>query len=59
MLTAKRSAGVTPKVNFAQAIKYASEGIHPGFETQGRRHQKSKPGVSVAHKNNWCPLIFF
>ena len=27
---------------------YASEGIHPGFETQGRRHQKSKTGVSVA-----------
>ena len=22
--------------------------IHPGFETQGRRHQKSKTGVSVA-----------
>ena len=24
------------------------KGIHPGFETQGRRHQKSKTGVSVA-----------
>ena len=24
------------------------QGIHPGFETQGRRHQKSKTGVSVA-----------
>ena len=23
-------------------------GIHPDFETQGRRHQKSKTGVSVA-----------
>ena len=26
----------------------ASEGIHPGFQTLGRRHQKSKIGVSVA-----------
>ena len=26
-------------------------GIHPGFETQGRRHQQSKTGASVAlHK---------
>ena len=24
------------------------QGIHPGFETQGRSHQKSKTGVSVA-----------
>ena len=23
-------------------MKYASQGIHPGFETQGRHHQKSK-----------------
>ena len=22
--------------------------MHPGFETQGRRHQKSKTGISVA-----------
>ena len=38
----KRSAGVAPEVR-----KHASEGILPGFETQGRRHQKSKTGVSV------------
>ena len=31
----------------SQARKYASKGIHPGFKTQGRRHQKSKTGVSV------------
>ena len=31
-----------------QATKHPSEGIHPGFETQGRRHQISKIGVSVA-----------
>ena len=32
----------------AQATKYASWGIHPGFEAQGRGHQKSKTGVSLA-----------
>ena len=26
------------------------KGIHPGFETQGRGHQKSKEGVSVAQR---------
>ena len=26
----------------------STQGIHPGFETQGRRHQKSKTGVAVA-----------
>ena len=31
----------------AQARKHTNNGIHPGFETQGRRHQKSKTGVSV------------
>ena len=34
-------------------------GIHPGFETQGRRHQKSKTGVSVAQKKDSCPPKFF
>ena len=29
-------------------MKHGSEGIQPGFETQGRRHQKSKTGLSVA-----------
>ena len=28
--------------------KARKRGIHPGFETQGRRYQKSKTGVSVA-----------
>ena len=31
-----------------QARKHASEGIHPGFETQCRHHQKTKIRVSVA-----------
>ena len=31
------------------SLKWEStQGIHPGFETQGRHHQKSKTGVSVA-----------
>ena len=45
----KRLAGIAPEVNLrsgAQARKPASN-IHPGFETQGRHHQKSKTGVSV------------
>ena len=32
-----------------QAGKHA-KGIYPGCETQGRRHQKSKTGVSVASR---------
>ena len=30
----------------AQATKHTSEGIHVDFETQGKRHQKSKTGIS-------------
>ena len=43
-----------------QARKHASEGIHPGFETQGRRHQKPKTGVSVAPQKGLVSYkIFF
>ena len=52
MLVPKKSAGFTPDVNLrnvlCQMMKHAIEGIIPGFETQGRRHQKFKTGVSVA-----------
>ena len=52
MLAAKRSAGVAPEVNLRNSLhagnKAHKRGIHPGSETQGRRHQKSKTGVSVA-----------
>ena len=52
MLAVKRSAGVAPEVNLRNplcAVKIACKwGIHPGFKTQGRRHQKSRTGVSVA-----------
>ena len=42
-------ASVTPEVNLriAQARKRAKV-MHPSYETQGRHHQKSKTGVSVA-----------
>ena len=36
------------RFHYAQVTKYTSNGNHPGFETKGRRHQKSKPRVSVA-----------
>ena len=29
-------------------MKLASKGIHPGFETQGRRHQEPKAWLSIA-----------
>ena len=31
------------------------QGIHPGFETQGRCQQKSKTGVSVAPQKDLSP----
>ena len=33
--------------------------IVPGFETQSRRHKKSKTGVPVALQNDRCPPNFF
>ena len=33
-----------------QVMKHKSEGIHPDFETQGRRLQKPRTGVSVAEQ---------
>ena len=51
MLTAKRSAGVTPEVNLWEHVTSThlpstNKAAHSGFETQRRRHQKSKTGVS-------------
>ena len=52
MLVAKSSADVAPMVNLRIPLRTDDEahkqGIHPGFETQGRCHQKSKTGVLVA-----------
>ena len=50
MLTSIQSAGLALEMNLriTQARKHA---IHPGFETQGRRHQKSKNrGISSPTK---------
>ena len=52
VLATKRSVGVTPEVNLRNPL-YTGDGackwgIHPGFETQGRCHQKFKTGISVA-----------
>ena len=45
-------AGVAPEVNLKNSLhagdKAHRRGIHPGFETQDRRHQKSKTGALVA-----------
>ena len=42
-----------------QVMKHASEGIHPGFETQGRPHLKSKTEVSVIPQKALCPIKIF
>ena len=63
MLAVKRLAGVAPEVhlrNPLQAGKGAhKQGIHPGYETQSRYHQKSKTGVSVAPQKRTCILQTF
>ena len=48
-----QSAGVTREVNLRNPL-YAGEkahrgGIHPGFETLGTHHQKSKAGYQWPH----------
>ena len=52
MLAVNRSASVTPVVNLTNSLHAGEEAhkqrIHPGFEIQGRHHQKSKTRVSVA-----------
>ena len=53
MLAIKRLAGVTPDVNLKEYLSCTplpsvNKAIHSSFETQGRHHQESKTGVSVA-----------
>ena len=59
MLTSIQSAGVVPEQNLRNSLhagdKAHKQGIHPGFETQGRHYQKSKTGVFVAPQKG---LIF-
>ena len=49
-LPTKKSAGVAPEVNLRNPLhagdKACKRVIHPGFESQGKCHQKYKTGVS-------------
>ena len=49
MLATKRSAGIREHT-LQMPWPSVKEAVHSGFETQRRHHQKSKTGVSVAHK---------
>ena len=57
MLTSIQSVGVAPEVNLRNSLhagnKACKRRIHSGFETQGRRRQKSKTGVSVAPRKGF------
>ena len=59
-LTSKQSAGFALAVNLritkSTDEKTYKQRIHPGFETQVRRHQKSKNRVSMAPQKD---LFFF
>ena len=50
MLAIKRSTGVAPEVNLRNQLHAGDntryQGLHPGFETQPRCHQKSKTVAS-------------
>ena len=64
MLAVTRSAGVTPVFNLRNPLHAGGEAckqeIYSGFEIQGRRHQKSKTGVSVVPQKRTDVLqIFF
>ena len=64
MLTSKRSAGVTLKVNLRNPLhagdKTCEQGdFHPGFEIQGIGHQKSKTGISVTPQKDVMSSKYF
>ena len=52
----QRSAGLASAVNLRNLLHAGDEtckqGIHPGFETQGRPHQKSKTGFISPRRTN-------
>ena len=53
MMALYTGKGVTPEVNLKEHISHiapqsSNKAAHSGFETQRRRHQKSKTGESVA-----------
>ena len=53
MLTAKRSTGVAPGMNLRNPLQAGDKEYKQGIKTQGRRHEKSKTGIS-AHMRDWC-----
>ena len=59
MLTSIEAAGVAPEVNLRNLLhagnKARKQGIHPGFETQGR----PKQGYQWPHEKDLCPLKNF
>ena len=60
ILAAKKSVGGTLEVNLRDHVTCmpppsVNKAAHSGFETKGRRHQKSKSGVSVAPRKDSCP----
>ena len=60
MLAAKWVAGVAPEVNLrdhvtCMPLPSVNKAAHSGFETQRRRCQKSKTGVSVAPQKELIP----
>ena len=61
MLVIKSSAGVAPEVilrnPFHEGDEAGKQGIHYDFESQGRQHQKSTTGVSVAPLKGLMPSI--
>ena len=63
MLDIKSSAGVTPQVNLRNPLHPGKE-VHKYeipvcFETRGRRHRKSKAGVSVVTQKRTNVFQFF
>ena len=58
MLAIKVAGGVTLEVNLRNQAR-GKQGIHDGFVTQGRRHQKSKTGVSVTPQTGLMSSNFF
>ena len=59
MWVVERLVGVAAEVNLriSLVIKHVNEGIHSGFEIQGRWHKKSKRGGGLQwpHKNLYHP----
>ena len=58
MLATKRLAGVAPEVNIRECVTHMpllslNKASHSGFETQRRRHQKSKTVLSVARQKRF------